>query len=213
MRDHLSSPSLANPDALAHRMVQCAHNRDGLPELVAGVIFVIASGMCWPEVLFGGRPHQLWGLVFTALVLFMCGIAKWLIKSIRQRYLLPWVGYVQLRRRHYPKSTKVVAFAQVLVAVAAFGALMRYLQSRDLKLLLLPINGIFIGTFQFIVGRLPRFWITGTLAICAGIALAFTNWSFELCLALFYLFIGIVELSAGGITLARLLRQRTEIEA
>jgi len=213
MQDHLSSPSFANPDALGHRMVQCAHNRDGLPELVAGVTFVIASGMCWPEVLFRGRPQQLLGLAFTGLVLVMCGIANRLIKSIRQRYLLPWVGYVQLHRRRYPKSTMVIVFVQALVAAGALPALMRYLESRDLKLLLLPINGIFIGTFQFIAGRLPRFWITGTLAICAGISLAFTSWSFGLCLALLFSFVGIVELTAGGITLARLLRQRTEIEA
>ena len=148
------------------------------------------------------------GLVFTALVLVMCGIASWLIRSIRQRYLLPWVGYVQLR--HHPQSTKVIAFVQALLAAVVFTFLLRYV--RDLKLWVLPLQGIFIGTFQFTVGRLPRFWITGTLAICAGVALAFTNWSFELCMALFFLFVGMVEISAGGITLARLLRNRPEIE-
>jgi hypothetical protein len=213
MSDHIRNPSLANPDALGHRMVQCAHNRDGLPELVAGVTFVIASGMCWPEAIFRGRPGGLLGLAFTVLVLVMCGIANWLITSIRQRYLLPWVGYVKLHRRRYPKSTMVIVFVQALVVAGAIAALMRYLEARDHKLLLLPINGIFIGTFQFIAGRLPRFWITGTLAICAGIGLAFTNWSFELCLALLYSFVGIVELTAGGIVLAHLLQQRTEIEA
>lgn len=194
-------------------MVQCAHNRDGLPELVTGIIFVIASGTCWPEVLFTGRPQVLLGLIFTALVLIMCGITNWLIKSIRQRYLLPWVGYVQFRP--HPKSTKlkVFAFVQALVVAGAMAALMRSLESRDLKLLLLPINGIFIGVFQFIVGRQPRFWITGSLALCAGIALAFTNWPFELCLALLFLFVGMVEISAGGITLVRLLRQRSVLEA
>jgi len=213
MQEHLSSPSLANPDTLAHRIVQCAHNRDGLPELIAGVIFVIASGMCWPDVLFRGRPQQVLGLLFTALVCVMCAITNWLIKSIRQRYLLPWVGYVRLRP--HPKSTKIKVFAlvQALVVAGAMVALIRYLELRDLKLWLLPINGIFIGVFQFVVGRLPRFWITGSLALCAGIFLVFTNWSFELCLATFYLFVGMVEISAGGITLARLLRQRTEIEA
>jgi len=213
MQDHLSSPSLANPDLLAHRMVQCAHNRDGLPELIVGVIFVIASGMCWPEVFFRSHPKQLLGLVFTALVLIMCAITSSLIKSIRQRYLLPWVGYVRLRPHPTSTKIKVLAFVQALIVAGAMAALTRYLESRDLKLWLLPINGIFIGVFQFVAGRLPRFWITGSLALCAGILLAFTNWSFELSLATLYLFVGIVEISAGGITLARLLRQRTEIEA
>lgn len=212
MQEHLSSPSLANP-AVTYRLIQCAHNRDGLPEMVAGLIFVIASGTLWPEVLFPGRTGGLLSLVFTALVLVMCGITNWLIKSIRQRYLLPWVGYVQFRP--HPKSTKlkVFAFLQALLVAGAMAALMRSLESRDLKLLLLPINGIFIGVFQFIVGRQPRFWITGSLALCAGIALAFTDWSFELCLALLFLFVGMVEISAGGITLARLIRQRSVLEA
>lgn len=213
MQDHLSSPSPVNPDALAHKMVQCAHNRDGLPELVAGATFVIASGMCWPEVFFPGRPQQLLGLVFTALVCITSGIANWLIKTIRQRYLLPWVGYVQFRPSPKSKKTKILAFVVALVSAAAMIAFVRLLELRDLKLLLIPINGIFIGVFQFIVGRQLRFWITGTLALCAGILLVFTDWPFELCLALLFSFIGVVELTAGGITLARLLRQRTEIEA
>jgi hypothetical protein len=211
MQDHLSSPSLVNPDTLARRMVQCAHNRDGLPEILAGVVFLFASGMCWPDVLFGGRAQQLLGLVFTALVCIMCGITSWLIRALRQRYLLPWVGYVQLRP--LPRSRKVLAFVVALITAIVFTFLVRKVELRDLKSWLLPIDGIFVGGFQFIVGQLPRFWITGTLAICAGIGLAFTSWPFELCMALFFLFAAIIELTAGTITLLRLLHQRNEIGA
>jgi hypothetical protein len=211
MQDHLSSPLLANPDALARKMMQCAHNRDGLPEMVMGIGLLAGSGMCWPDVLFKGKPQQAWGLAFSGLVCLICAMGNWLIKSLRQRYLLPWIGYVELRP--YPRRKKVLAAVIALSTAIGLGAMALKVELNDVKMWLLPAVGIMFGGFTAIVGRLPRFWITGGLAFCLGIALPLTHMEFELCMALFFLIMGIVELFTGAIVLVRLLHHRHEAGA
>jgi hypothetical protein len=75
---------------------------------------------------------------------------------------------------------------------------------------LLAVLGVAMGVFQPIVGKLPRFYVTGALSAVAGIALAFSRLSLDYSIAIFFDFVGIVALIAGSFALARFLREPVE---
>lgn len=209
MQDHLSSPSLANPDALARRMVLCAHNRDGLPEIVVGVSFLIAAAMNGTTLAIHGRAAGVLLLVFGVLIIVLGLTANQIVEWTRRRFLLQWVGYVQLRSRGKKPAVIAGIFAAVIgaIAVVAF----RHFEPSGRLLVL--VCGAFVGILQIVIGRLMRFWIAGGLILCVALVIATANWSTGLSLAAFFVCAGAINLIAGGITFFRLLQKRADIGA
>jgi len=46
-----SLSSQADPTVMARRLIQKAHNRDGLPEIAVGVSFLLVAGLIYAQVV------------------------------------------------------------------------------------------------------------------------------------------------------------------
>lgn len=209
MQDHSSSPSLANPDALARRMIQCAHNRDGLPEMVVGISFLVASAINATTLAIHGYLAAVLISVFAVLITVMGLTANRIVDWTRRRFLLQWVGYVQVRS-HGKKPVVVALIAAAFIGTVAAIALLHFEPSAQLLVL---VCGIFVGILQIVIGRIMRFWIAGGLILCAALVIAQANWSMELSLAAFFVCAGAINLISGGITFFRLLQKRADLGA
>ena len=104
------SSSTAAPDTLARRIMQDAHLRDGLPEIVVGGILLLAAAQSYTmATLLHGGPLVLkrililvWTFLVIALTFSTCSIpgapgTGWLLRWLRRRYLISRYGYVKPR--------------------------------------------------------------------------------------------------------------------
>lgn len=203
---NLSIPAAeTNPSAVAMRLMQQAQNRDGLPEIFVGIGLLIGSGMSWSDLL---PPHSLERQITlctsTLGVMVCCLFAGRLLKWLRNRYLIEKVGYVQLRTDRRKTSLAVVV-AIAVAAVVALAALATH--SAEPTKLLIALCGLMMGVFQFIVGRTTRFIVNGAITFIAGLALTWSSLSFALSFAIFFDFVGTLELITGSVVLLRFLRQ------
>ena len=203
------NPSLlsaeTNPSAVARRLMQQAHNRDGLPEIFVGIGLLIGSGMSWSDLL----PHhslerQITSFASTLGVVVYCLLAGPLLKWLRNRYLIEKVGYVQLGTDRRKTSLAVVVAIAVAAAVAlAFLAI----HPAESTKWLIALCGLMMGLFHVIVGRATRFIVNGVITVIAGFALAWSSLSLAMSLAIFFDLVGTLELITGSIVLLRFLRQ------
>ena len=126
MRGSSSLTGAADPNAVARRLMQKAHTRDGLPEIAVGLIFLLASGLLYAQAVL---PRESSGfksavLAFSLLLPFLILGSPWALKWVRRRYMIERVGYVQ----HKPIRRRQIGFGilvAVLMAVALFGVVPR----------------------------------------------------------------------------------------
>ena len=201
-----------DPDILASRLIQRAHNLDGLPEIYAGLTVIAFSGISWANGLLPpvSPARKILFFSFLFVCLAMCALANRIIKGVRRRYLIDRVGYVK-PRPNKPKPFLVFAMA-LFVAVCAALAI-RGLLGREQGRWLLVFLGAVYGGGQPLLGKLPRFYITGALSLAAGILLSLSDFSLEISTALFMDFVGVLAIISGVIVLLRFLRQPVEMEA
>jgi hypothetical protein len=203
-----SSPAKdTNPTLVARRLMQQAHNRDGLPEIFAGVGLLIGSGLSWSDLLRGSTEQSIALLASTLLTIVYCLVSGRAVKWLRRRYLINRVGYVQYRANTPAMLRAILLGVVVSVTVALTMWMVRSVES--LKWLIVML-GFSIGAFEVFAGRLPRFWFTGTFAVLAALALASSTLSFAVSLAVFFDLIGVVEIIVGTFVLVRLLLQPVE---
>lgn len=227
MYDSLSRPLEQNPDVIANRLMQKAHNRDGLPEIAIGVFFLAVAGLNWLHATFHGRSPfgmaSVWLLMLSPAIMFG---SKWAIKQARGRFLIEKVGYVKLKPLNRSLMARVMGIAVVTAVVMAFatyflarapGAHLHapdaHLHSVDWDLLTswsFAGTGVFGGILWVMCGRLPRFVIGGTIMAATGIALAFTGVGPERGMSIFYGTAGLLSLVSGCVVLFLFLRQPTE---
>ena len=200
------------PDAMAKRLLQKAHNRDGLPEIVVGVFFLAVSALIALQVVYpqGSTVYKASTLGFVLLCIAVPLSLQWVIKKLRERFLTTKVGYVKLK----PVSKKLrgatfgLAF---VVAVAAVFAVRRGIEIFPPDSLLLAGTGIFGGAIAAFAGRLPRFVIGGVLLAATGILLAFSGVSLNMGLSILFGFEGILSLVSGCVVFSILMRKPTEL--
>ena len=122
MNPHLFQGVERNPDAAAGRLMQRANNRDGLPEIAIGICFLTVAFLVWLEVAFqpGSFPYRAswWGMLL--LLCPMIAASPWAIKSLRRRFLMDKVGYVELKPIPRKRFILVIAIACVTAAVTAW---------------------------------------------------------------------------------------------
>lgn len=208
MQNSSSLPRLEDPNALAGRLIQKAHNQDGLPEIAIGITWLLISGLICAQVAL---PHGSIGfkiavltnaILIPALVLGTPAALRW----VRRRYLLARVGYVQ----HKPVGWKQIGFgilAAVLMAIALFGVVPRLARP---DAWLLAGTGLFGGALAALGGRLPRFVIGGFLMAAMGMILACSGVSLNLGFAILFGFAGGLSLVSGGIVCLRFMRQPSD---
>jgi hypothetical protein len=198
------------PDAIAKRLMQKAHNRDGLPEIALGVLFLFFAGLEGLQVVFlPGSPAyraSSWGLMLLCLTQPLA--LPWTITQVRRRFLIDKVGYVALKPVNRKLSATIIGLAFVIGAAAAF-AVSRGIEISSPSGWILATTGIFGGAIAAFGGRSPRFAIGGVSMAAAGILLAFSGVSLNMGLTILFGFTGLLSFVSGSIVFLILLRQPT----
>lgn len=200
--------SVVDPNAMAQRLMQRAHNRDGLPEIAAGLTFLLVSGLICVSVMLPRQSiaPKAAALVFSFLLLLCLGVpwaGPWAVKSVRRRYLIGKWGYVQ----HKPIGRKQLGIG-IAIAVPMVGAVFGVVTG------LLPADGwllggtgLFGGALVAWCGRLPRFVIGGVVVVAAGMFLAFSGVSLQIGFAILFGFQGLMAVVSGAVVFLRFIRR------
>ena len=205
MQNSSSLPRLEDPGALAQRLIQRAHNQDGLPEIAIGITWLLISGLICVQIAL---PHGSIGFKIAVLTLAILMPVLSLgtpaaLRWVRRRYFIERVGYVQYK----PVGWKQIGFGilvAVLMLVALFGVVPRLARP---DAWLLAGTGLFGGALAALGGRLPRFFIGGLLMAAMGMILAYTGVALDVGFAILFGFAGGLSLVAGGIVCLRFMRQ------
>ena len=206
--DSLSSLS-SDPDSLAARLMNSAHLGDGLPEIAAGLIFLLYSAMTWSRHL--AQHHSAAGRISAPIllcVIILTGFAAApLIRWVRISLLTAHSGYVRRKPRIWRASS-------VLATVVLVGAILT-LVALGLKGILaqrwlLMITGILLGGLWMLFGRRRRFVVNGLLIVSAAVLIAISALQTEIAWTSFYAFAGILTVASGTMVLRRHIRRTPE---
>jgi len=205
-----------SPNAIAQRLMQKAHNRDGLQEIAAALILLTFAGLYGLQVVSPpGSPvyRASSSAVFAMMLLLVIPFygLQWAIKKVRMRFLIGKVGYVKLKPLERKQLGRLVGIALGAAVVAA--ALAYIFASRHplpTSSLLLAGNGISGGFLAAVAGRRTRYYIGGGLTAAIGVLLAFSGISPNAGMTILYGFIGLFCLVSGSIALSTLLRAPAE---
>lgn len=206
MPNSLSSP--ADPTVIARRLIQRAHNRDGLPEIAVGVSLLLVAGLSYAQVRL---PRESIGfkaavLALSFLIPAMCFGLPWALRWVRRRYLMGRLGYVEPR----PIGRKQIGIGAALAAlmtVALFGVAPQLSQPDRW---ILAGTGLLGGALVAWCGQLPRFVIGGLVMAATGICVAFSGVSMEIGFAILFGLQGLLALISGGVVFLRFIRAPVE---
>lgn len=205
MRHVFSLSHGTHPDAMARRLMERAHHRDGLPEILVGLTFLVTAGLIAAQWMLpaGSIGSKAAALSLALFVPALCFGAPRILKGVRTRYLLDRVGYVRHKR----------AGGKGKVAAAALGGLMALTLFWAVTGLshpdpwILAGTGLFGGGLVVFCGRLPRFVAGGVLVAMLGAGLAISGISLPSGFAILFGVQGVVLLVSGGIQFLRFLHQ------
>ena len=205
MNDLASNVAETDPTKIASRLMQKAHNRDGLPEITAGVFLIVtAASIFVPRIL----PHNKMGAMVLGVMLILLMLTCFALprapKWLRKRFLLERVGYVKPRTIPF----KLKNYPGFLVPIPGFFIIYFAHNGRWLLAAAAVVWGVLTVTF----GRSLRYWVTAAAAVAAGVWLAFTNIELGLGFAILWGGLGIASLTSGTVVLVGFLRQSREDE-
>lgn len=222
------SQKLANkgPNAIANRLMEKAEYRDGLQEIVIGVIVLILAGMTGLPMIFKGPFSSMASSSGICLLMIIMGFgSQWAIKKVRKRYLPGKMGYVKLK----PVNRKRlgIRLAIIIGSSCVFGALVSFLA---VKIVVATIkgggmvhwglftpagwmivgNGILYGAIMVFRVRVLRYVIGGVMMAALSILLAFRGVSLNVGLTILFGYAGLFALISGSVVFILLLRQPAE---
>jgi len=222
MNDTSSRLLEETPEQIAGRLMQKAHNQDGLPEIATGLILLTFAGLYGLPLVFqpssGVYKTSSYGvLAMMFLLLIPIYGSQWVIKKIRMRYLIGKVGYVKLKPLNRKQSGRLIGVVVVaaVVAAALAAALVYIIGSKhhlSLWSWILAGDGISGGMLACVGGRSIRYFIAGGSMAAIGIVLALRGTSPNTGLTILFGFIGLFCLFSGSIALSILLREPAESE-
>jgi len=200
-------PAEVDPKALAHRMMQRAHNRDGVPEIAIGVAFIVQALLVFLQSLQPAGSIVYKGLAL-ALAVFVPAVGLTVgavIQRFRRHYLLDRFGYLETRRVGLRSMLFGIVFAAMLAVL--IGLIFRFSVSDQW---VLAGAGILGGALAAFCGKLPRFIVHGGLIATIGLMAAYERLSLLLGFALMFGLSGIAILVSGSVVFARFMRQSGE---
>jgi len=200
-----------NPDAAARRLMQIAQNRDGLPEIAIGIVFLTAAFLLWLQVAFrpGSLPYRTSSSGITLLLVPMIVAMPWAITSVRRRFLMDRVGYVEPRPTPPRRSALAIGIAIIVAVITVLAVLKGMLPSAGW---LLAATGILGGFLIAYTGRLPRFAVGGVLMAAAGITVGVSRVPLELGLLILFGLMGTLATLSGCVVFLHFLRMPREDE-
>jgi hypothetical protein len=197
------------PEQIAGRLMQRAHNQDGLPEIVIGLLFLLTAGLDWVQMV--SRPRSvayvaaILGLAIL-LPILMLG-SPWAIKRLRRHYLVARLGYVEFKPVRWKRFWVVFGIAYVAAFVGAF-AFQSAPPPPDSWVL--AATGVVGGALMAFAGRLPRYFIGGMLMAAAGIVVAASRVPMVKGFAMLFGFAGLLSLLSGCVVLFLFMRKPAE---
>lgn len=196
-----------NPDAAARNLLQRAHNQDGLPEIVVGIIFLFVAGLMQLPVR---HVWEAWiaFLGMTFLVPVMSGGSPWAIRKLRRHFLIERVGYVEPKPANRGRVVFVLGIACVVSALAAFATWHWALPPASWAVAGIGILG---GALAAIAGRIPRFYVGGGIMAVVGIIVGLSKVSLGTGQAILYGIMGLLSLISGCVVLLLFVRKRDEV--
>lgn len=188
--------------------MQQAHNRDGLPEIAAGLFFLLASGLTYAQAVLppGSIGFRAAVVVPAFLIPPLCLGLPWALRWVRRRYLIARVGYVQYK----PIGRKQIApgiIMAVLMAVALLGVVPR-LPEPDRWVL--AGTGLFGGALAAFCGQQARFVIGGIVTAGIGLFVAFSGVTLLVGFTIIFGLAGLLSLISGTAVFLRFIRQPIE---
>ena len=169
--NHTSSRLLEEtPNAIACRLIQKAHNQDGLPEIAIGLILLTAAALQWLQVAFpvGSPEYKVAPLGLGILVPALILGSQWAIKTVRGKFLIERFGYVEYKPVNRKRFWAAFGVAFLVAFAMAFAIAAKSLPPASWLLATAGISG---GILAVMAGRLPRFVIGGVLMAATGIFL------------------------------------------
>jgi hypothetical protein len=206
MNDTSSRLFEETPNAIACRLMQRAHNLDGLPEIAIGFILLATAGLQWLQVVFraGSAEYRAASLGLGILIPASILGAQWAIKAVRRKFLIERVGYVELRPVDRKLFWTVFGIAFLVAFAMAFAIAARSVPPRSW---LLATTGLCGGILAVKAGRLPRFVIGGVLMAAMGIVLSLTRLSVEVGFTILFGCMGLLSLISGCVVFLLFMRK------
>jgi hypothetical protein len=183
-------------ERIAGRLMQKAHNQDGLPEIAIGVVFLALAVVCWlPTAVQPRSPAYVAAICGQALLIpILCLRLPWAIKTVRRKFLIEREGYVESR----PANRKYVAIViAIAIAFGIAGVFAAFRGSFPPASWVLGATGIGGGVLAAIAGKLPRFITGGAVMAVTGLVLAFSAVSLATGFAILYGLMGALSLLSG----------------
>ena len=200
--------SVLDPNAAAQRLIQRAHNIDGLPEIAVGLTLLCSSALAYlPVVLLRQSIAPKTAAIVISFLVLLCVAAPfglpWALKSVRERYLIGRWGYVRYKPIGRKQIGTGIALA-VLMAAVVLGVVSGFLPADGW---ILGWTGLFGGALTAWCGRLPRFFAGGVAMAAAGLLLAFSGVSLPAGFAILFGFLGLMWLVSGAVVFVRFIRR------
>jgi hypothetical protein len=197
------------PEKIAGRLMQKAHNQDGLPEIAIGVVFLALAVLCWlPTAIQPRSPAYIAAICGQALLIPILVLRlQWAIKTVRRKFLIEREGYVESKPVNRRRPALVAGVALVVAIAGVFAA---FRGSFPPASWVLGATGIGGGALAAIAGRLPRFVIGGVVMAVTGLVLAFSTASLATGFAVLYGLIGALSLISGCVVFVLFMRTPAE---
>jgi len=198
-----------DPDAAARRLMQRAHNQDGLPEIAIGVTFLATAGLLVADMIFppASTWHRVGSLVFGLGIPALILTSQWSIKKLRRHFLIERVGYVELPRANRKRIATIIGIAFVVGAGTALALSKGAMPPASWFVAGLGIGG---GALAAYAGKIPRFVVGGVIMALVGMVVGLCRVSLGAGQAILYGVMGVLSLCSGVVVLVVFLRKRDE---
>ncbi len=201
-----STLSSKSPEAIAQELIQQAHHRDGIPEIVTGAFFLMTAGLICAQPYLPNDPA---GRRATAIIIVLAvPLVLLLIKRIavpwlRQRYFIESFGYVQYNQWTSSRLFAGLTFVAVL-ALLVFGVAPKLEDPHRWRPILTAL--LLAGVLMW-WGRPRRIFWYGAIAAAVAAGLAITGTRDPESHLILFSVIGVCFLVGGALTFGRFLRE------
>ncbi len=203
MNQAISSKS---PEAIGCELVQQAHNRDGIPEIMMGAFFLVATGLIYLQPYLPTGPENRRAIAIAiaiGLPALMILAKTVLLPRLRERYFIESFGYVKYgqwsRRRILPALAILAVFALLNFGVAP------QLGNPDRWRHVLPALLIAVTFMWF--GKPRRMFWYGVITAAAAVLVVLADMPTPNNFKVLFGTIGITSFVGGSITFVRFVRE------